>query len=100
MGTRWQQALASGQPFETEYRVCRQDGRWRWFSARANPQFDSTGRITRWIGSSSDIDEIRRPIIASERAADRLRLATEAAQPASSNGSRTAHDWDERARNL
>ena len=101
VGTRWQQALASGQPFETEYRVRRQDGRWRWFSARANPQFDSTGRITRWSGSSSDIDEIRRLIIASERAADRLRLATEAAQLGIIEWFMDGRvHWDERARNL
>ncbi|MCU0760622.1 MAG: PAS domain-containing protein [Steroidobacteraceae bacterium] len=101
VGALWTRSLRSGEPFETEYRLRRHDGAYRWFSARANPQRDASGAIDRWIGSSSDIDEIRRLITASERAADRLRLATEAAQLGIieyfMDG---AIHWDERARSL
>ena len=98
---RWEQALSSSERFETEYRLRRHDGAWRWFSVRAIPQHDTTGRVSRWIGSSTDIDEIRRLIIASERSADRLRLATEAAQLGIIDYFLDGRShWDERARSL
>ena len=56
---RWRQALATGQTFETEYRLRRaSDGAYRWHLGRALPIRDSaTQAITRWIGTSTDIDE-------------------------------------------
>jgi PAS domain S-box-containing protein len=78
----WERSLRSGEPLEAEYRLRRHDGAWRWFSARATAQRAADGRIDRWFGTSSDVDEIRRLVIASENVAQRLRLATEAAQAA------------------
>ncbi len=97
----WQRAVRSGEPLEAEYRLRRHDGAYRWFSARASAQRGADGRIERWFGTSSDVDEIRRLVIASERAAQRLRLATDAAQLGILeyfiDGER---HWDERARAL
>ena len=80
IGRLWQLSLRSGQPLEAECRLRRRDGAYRWFSARATPHRNHAGQIDRWFGTSSDVDEIRRLVIASERAAERLRLATDAAQ--------------------
>ncbi len=80
IGRLWERSLRSGEPLEAEYRLRRHDGEYRWFSARATPQRNAAGEIDRWFGTSSDVDEIRRLVIASERAAERLRLATGAAQ--------------------
>ncbi len=97
----WERSLRSGEPLEAEYRLRRHDGAYRWFSARASAQRAADGRIDRWFGTSSDVDEIRRLVIASENVAQRLRLATDAAQLGILeyfiDGRR---HWDERARAL
>jgi PAS domain S-box-containing protein len=54
---RWLLALASGSPHETEFRLRRADGTFRWHIARAVPVRDAAGRIVRWIGSNTDIDD-------------------------------------------
>jgi PAS domain S-box-containing protein len=53
----WAQAVATGQPYTTEYRIRRYDGEYRWHLTRAVPIRDAAGAITRWIGTSADIQE-------------------------------------------
>ena len=36
------------------------DGVFRWFLTRVNPVRDSEGRIMRWFGTNTDVDEVRR----------------------------------------
>lgn len=57
---RWQQSLRTGEPFEMEYPIRGADGQYRWFLSRANPVRDSTGRLTRWFGTSTDVDQVKR----------------------------------------
>jgi PAS domain S-box-containing protein len=54
-------AIRSGQPYNIEYRLwdCRQ-GRFRWFVGRALPVRDGRGRIVKWFGTCTDIDEQKR----------------------------------------
>ena len=56
----WSRSLASGQIYETEFRVRRHDGVYRTFMVRAEPVHDEEGRITRWVGSNTDIEDLRR----------------------------------------
>jgi PAS domain S-box-containing protein len=51
----WHQALASGQPFQHEYRLRRHDGEYRWVLIQAAPRRADDGRLTMWVGSASDI---------------------------------------------
>ncbi|HEY4441723.1 MAG TPA: SpoIIE family protein phosphatase [Candidatus Elarobacter sp.] len=67
----WRNALASGEPFETQYRLRRFDGAYRWFLNRSVPVRDGNGKITSWIGTATDID-------ARKRAEDALRIVVEA----------------------
>jgi PAS domain S-box-containing protein len=53
----WQEALASGEPYATEYRIRRYDGMFRWHITRAVPIRGADGVITRWIGTSTDIHD-------------------------------------------
>ena len=54
-------AFDAREPFEIEYRLRRaEDGSYRWFLARGVPVHDAEGRITRWVGSSTDIEDRRR----------------------------------------
>ncbi|WP_218119328.1 PAS domain S-box protein [Brevundimonas sp. 374] len=57
---RWVQALASGQVYENEFRIRRHDGVYRTFMVRAEPVYDEEGRILRWVGSNTDIEDLRR----------------------------------------
>jgi PAS domain S-box-containing protein len=58
--TLWQQAVATGEPFEIRYRYRAGDGSYRWFLGRARPIRDETGGIVKWFGSCSDIDDLIR----------------------------------------
>ncbi|MEO8020779.1 PAS domain S-box protein [Polaromonas sp.] len=55
----WAQACASGEPCETEYRLRRTDGIYRWMLGRALPQRDAAGQVTQWLGTLTDIDELK-----------------------------------------
>lgn len=55
---RWNQSLRTGKPYETEYRFRRHsDGQYRWHLGRAVPVRDENGKILRWIGSNTDIQD-------------------------------------------
>jgi PAS domain S-box-containing protein len=59
-------AVATGEPYQLEYRFRRHDGAFRWFLGRAAPVRGTPeaghpdGRITRWVGTCTDIDEQKR----------------------------------------
>lgn len=57
---KWCASLASGEPFENEVRYRRADGQYRWFLSRAVPLRDEHGRILKWYGVSTDIDDRKR----------------------------------------
>ncbi|HEX2100285.1 MAG TPA: PAS domain-containing protein, partial [Candidatus Synoicihabitans sp.] len=56
---KWLEALASGEPFDAEYRLRRADGEYRWFIGRNVPLRDATGRISGWFGTATDIQELK-----------------------------------------
>jgi PAS domain S-box-containing protein len=71
---RWRDALATGSPYEIEYRLRRgSDGAYRWFLARAVPLRDAAGRADFWIGTATDID-------AQKHATESLNFVLEAVQ--------------------
>jgi PAS domain S-box-containing protein len=47
----------SGCAHETEVRLLRHDGTYRWFLIHRNPLRDGQGRITRWYAAATDIEE-------------------------------------------
>jgi formate hydrogenlyase transcriptional activator len=56
----WQSILVSGEPGETEARLRRFDGAYRWFLFRANPLRDESGNIVKWYGINFDIEDRKR----------------------------------------
>lgn len=68
---RWHHSLRTGEPYETEYRCRRHDGVYRWFLGRAHPVRDASGRIVKWFGTCTDIDDRK-------RAADSMHFLAEA----------------------
>ncbi|WP_052761820.1 sensor histidine kinase [Aurantiacibacter luteus] len=57
---RWRHSLATGEPYEVEYRLRRHDGEYRWVLGRALPARDEAGEIVRWIGTCTEIHEAKR----------------------------------------
>jgi PAS domain S-box-containing protein len=53
----WLASVNQGLDFSVEYRVRRHDGVYRWFKAMAMPLRDEGGRIVKWLGSNTDVDE-------------------------------------------
>lgn len=54
----WLNAVNSGDEMYSVFRICRHDGEYRWFDARAIPQKNDKGDIIRWLGSNTDITDI------------------------------------------
>jgi len=59
MSLAWKIALLTGSPLSTETRLRRADGEWRWHLIRAQAVKDSQGRVLRWMGTSTDIHDVR-----------------------------------------
>ena len=56
----WLHSVSTGKPFLIEHRFRRYDGEYCWQLTRAVPVRDSGGSIQMWVGSSTDIDEIKK----------------------------------------
>ena len=55
-----QKALYGTVPFENEQRALGKDGQYRWFLIRDNPLRDERGRVLRWYGTRTDIEDRKR----------------------------------------
>ncbi len=56
----WLRIVAFEEPGENEARVRRFDGEYRWFLFRAVPVRDERGKVIRWYGTSTDIEDRKR----------------------------------------
>ncbi|HBI47060.1 MAG TPA: hybrid sensor histidine kinase/response regulator [Planctomycetales bacterium] len=55
----WQHSIDAGEPFQFEHRFRNKDGAYRWHLSRARAMRDADGRILLWIGSNTDIDDVK-----------------------------------------
>src|SRR5690349_1620294 len=55
--SEWSRVVASGDTYDISYRIRRFDGVYRWFKTRAVPLRDPAGRILKWFGSNTDIED-------------------------------------------
>jgi PAS domain S-box-containing protein len=53
-------SYASGEPFEAEMRIRSTDGEYRWFLTRAVALRDKRGKIVKWYGAATDIQDRKR----------------------------------------
>jgi formate hydrogenlyase transcriptional activator len=56
----WLSILASGEPGQEEARLRRFDSEYRWFLFRTVPVRDGLGKIVRWYGTNTDIEDLKR----------------------------------------
>jgi PAS domain S-box-containing protein len=55
----WRESLATGKPYEIEYRLRHRSGEYRWTLGRALAMHDDEGKIVRWIGTCTDIHDAK-----------------------------------------
>jgi len=55
----WERVRSGSEAWQVDYRLRGADGGYRWFNARAVPQLDVVGRVLRWFGTTTDIEESR-----------------------------------------
>ena len=89
MATReaWARSLASGSPYECQLRVRRKDGNYAWMLARGNPIRDESGEIAYWIGTCTDINELK-------EAHEKLRLSEERFRLLGDAANDVIYDWN------
>lgn len=75
----WQNALREGVFYETEFRLRRHDGVYRWHIARAVSIRDQNGDVVQWIGTNTDIDDQKTSAQALAKSERRLQLSQNAA---------------------
>jgi PAS domain S-box-containing protein len=56
----WQSIIAAGSPGEAEARLRGCDGQYRWFLFRTRPMRDESGKIVKWYGTNTDINDRKR----------------------------------------
>src|SRR5580698_3278212 len=56
----WRNLLVSGEAGEIEARLRRFDGEFRWFLFRASPLRNSSGKVVRWYGTNTDLEDRKR----------------------------------------
>ncbi|HEX8385350.1 MAG TPA: PAS domain S-box protein [Rubricoccaceae bacterium] len=55
LGGQYAEARVAARPFESELRLQRADGAYRWVLTRVVPVLDADGAVARWFGTSTDI---------------------------------------------
>jgi PAS domain S-box-containing protein len=71
----WRAVVKNHDGWDAEYRIRGRDGQYRWFKARGRPIRDQDGRVRRWFGTCTDIEDLKRAqrqrdeLLGSERAA-------------------------------
>ncbi len=76
---RWHGALASGTPFEMVFPLRRADGVFRPFLTRVQPIRDGSGRLIRWFGTNTDVNDQEKLRQDAEASEEKLRSLIEAA---------------------
>ena len=57
---QWWATAATGGNLEVEFRIRRHDGVYRWFRTLAVSFRDEAGKVVRWFGTNTDIDDMKR----------------------------------------
>ncbi|NMB87770.1 MAG: PAS domain S-box protein, partial [Chloroflexi bacterium] len=74
----WQQAVNSGHVFQMEHRVQMADGTYRWHLSRGVPVRDADGKVSKWFGTATDIQDTKLVEAALRQNEELLRLAYDA----------------------
>lgn len=70
---QWREAVAVRGLVDAEFRLRSPDGGWRWTNVRATPLIDEKGRIEKWVGMNTDIDDRKQSEDALRESEERFR---------------------------
>jgi PAS domain S-box-containing protein len=76
---RWHRALKTGEVFDCEYRLRNAAGEYHWFIGRTVPLRDKN-RIVAWVGSATDIQDLKQAEAAWKESEERYRLMVDGAR--------------------
>ncbi len=62
----WRHSLATGEPYQVEFRLRHISGEYRWMIGRALPVLDQDGKILRWIGTCTDVEDQKQSALQNE----------------------------------
>lgn len=87
LSRNWETARREGSAYSAEARLLRHDGVYRWFVARAYPTRDAEGRVERWYGFDTDVQDSHNAGVRLKEIEQRLRVAQAA-------GNEGLWEWD------
>lgn len=73
----WKTAVETGELYECEHRLKREDGEFRWFLSRGLPLRNSQGEIIKWFGTATDIHEQKQVQEALRQSEQKFRIAVD-----------------------
>jgi PAS domain S-box-containing protein len=73
----WHRVAHDGNTYEVEYRFRDKRGKSRWFLGRGVPERDADGSIVRWLGTCTDIEDLKHAQQELVRSEQRFRLLSE-----------------------
>ncbi len=79
---RFRRVIATGEHWEDTFPLRSKEGEYRWFLSRALPIRDTEGRIVRWFGTNTDVEEHRRAEARMRESEERYRVVAETASDA------------------
>jgi PAS domain S-box-containing protein len=76
----WEDSVRLQIPYSVEHRIKMNDGTFRWHLSRAFPVENERGKIAKWFGTATDIDDLKRASEALLQSEERLHQAVEISQ--------------------
>jgi PAS domain S-box-containing protein len=77
--TAWEEALTTGNDYRVECRMRRAaDGEYRWHLLQSRPVRDAAGRISRWVGTGTDVHDRKEAELVMQRAREAAETASKA----------------------
>lgn len=71
---RWTHSLRTGELYNNEFRLrSGSDGLYYWFCAQATPLRDAAGAITGWVGSNTNVNDLKRLVEIAEARQETIR---------------------------
>ncbi|MBX3041949.1 MAG: PAS domain-containing protein, partial [Bdellovibrionaceae bacterium] len=80
VSANWKQAVQTGSPYEAEIKIQARTGEMHWFLTRVVPVRDETGKIIRWFGTCTDVDDAKKAAQLTKRSEEQARLALKTAR--------------------
>jgi PAS domain S-box-containing protein len=91
--SRWETAVKTGESYENQHRLRRADGEYRWHMVAARPLRDAGGKVMKWFGTCTDVED-------QVRATHALSMGRARAQAGPANGRREQRRSEDRLRSI